>query len=363
MKLEFKEITVREIFEGYANDNEEGVLGYGGKLNIRPKYQREFIYKPKQRDAVMKTIKNNFPLNVMYWAKTNDGTYELMDGQQRTLSFCMYVNGDFSLDYQFFHNLTETEKEEIMGYKTMIYLCEGNDKEKLDWFRTINIAGEKLTDQELRNAVYAGAWTIDAKRHFSKTNCPAYNMAKEYMKGTPIRQDYLDTALEWIAGRDHIEIEEYMAENQLGESANELWVYYQNVINWVKTIFPEYRREMKGVEWGLFYNEHKDKEYNTEELERKIKALMMDDEVTCKKGIYGYLLEGHERHLSLRKFTESTKREAYERQGGVCAGCNGPFEIEKMEGDHIVSWSKGGKTIAANCQMLCLNCNREKSDR
>lgn len=174
MDIRFEEITIRDVFEGYENNYEDGVIGYKDRLNIRPKYQREFIYNDKQQEAVINTIRHNFPLNVMYWAKNNEGGYEVMDGQQRTISFCEYIKGNFSLDFQYFHNLEKDEQEQILDYTLMIYICEGTDKEKLDWFKIINIAGEKLYDQELRNAIYTGTWLSDAKRYFSKSACPAY---------------------------------------------------------------------------------------------------------------------------------------------------------------------------------------------
>lgn len=176
MRIELNEIPVRELVAGYVNNQEDGVIGFGGRLNIRPKYQREFVYKDKQRDSVIETVRKDFPLNVMYWVKNSDGTYEVLDGQQRTISICEYVSGNFSLNFQYFHNLTDTEQEQILDYRLMVYFCEGTDREKLDWFKTINIAGEKLTDQELRNAVYTGTWLTDAKRYFSKTGCPAYGL-------------------------------------------------------------------------------------------------------------------------------------------------------------------------------------------
>jgi len=266
MKIELKEITIKEVSEGYLNDEEEGVTGFKGKLNIRPKYQREFVYKDKQKNSVIETIRKDFPLNVMYWVKSEDGTYEVMDGQQRTISLCEYIAGNFSFNFQFFENLTDDEKEQILNYKLMIYFCEGTDKEKLDWFEIINIAGEKLTDQELKNAIYTGTWLTDAKRHFSKTGCPAYNLAKEYMKGVPIRQDYLETAISWI---NNGEIKEYMAKNQNKPNANELWLYFQSVISWIKAVFPKYRKEMKGVDYGSLYNEFKDKQFDSKKIEEK----------------------------------------------------------------------------------------------
>lgn len=358
MKIELHEILVKELVANYINSEEEGVIGYNGLLNIRPKYQREFVYNDKQREAVIDTVIKGFPLNVMYWCKNEDGTFELLDGQQRTISICEYVKGTFSYGSNYLFNLTATDKEQILNYKLMIYICEGNDKEKLEWFRTINIAGEKLTDQELLNAMYTGEWLTDAKRHFSKTNCPAYNIAKDYLNGSAIRQDYLETAIDWISEG---QIQSYMAKHQHDPNANELWLYFQNVINWVKTIFPTYRKEMKGINWGSLCNRFKDKPVNNIEMEQRIATLMQDDDVTKKSGIYAYVLSGEEKHLNIRSFTPNMKREAYERQNGICPKCKHSFEIGQMEGDHITPWHAGGKTIADNCQMLCKECNRRKS--
>ena len=224
MKIELHEIPVREVVNGYVDSAENGVVGYGGQLNIRPAFQREFIYKDKQRDEVIRTITKQFPLNVMYWVKSDDGGFELLDGQQRTISVCQYVNGDFSIDHLAFHNLTDTERSQILDYKLMIYICEGTDKEKLDWFKIINIAGEQLTAQELRNAVYTGEWLTEAKKYFSKNQCPAYQIAGDYLSGSAIRQNYLETALKWIAARDNIEIEDYMSQHQHDTNCNELWL-------------------------------------------------------------------------------------------------------------------------------------------
>lgn len=360
MKIELKEILIKDVANKYKNSDEEGVVGYGGILNIRPKYQREFVYKDKQRDAVIETIKKDFPLNVMYWVKNNDGSFEVLDGQQRTISFCEYIEGKFSLDNMYFHNLTDTEKEQILGYKLMVYVCEGSDKEKLDWFKIINIAGEKLTDQELRNAIYTGTWLTDAKKYFSKSGCPAYNIASDYMTGTPIRQDYLETVIDWISNG---KIEQYMAKNQNKSNANVLWLYFQSVISWVKAIFPNWRKEMKGVAFGPLYNELKDKEFDAKKLEKEIIKLMQDEDVTKKSGIYSYVLTRNEKYLNIRAFTDKQKREAYEKQKGICKKCKEHFELDEMEADHIKPWHEGGKTVSANCQMLCKECNRTKSGK
>lgn len=359
MDIELSNITVRQLVKDYQDNQEAGVVGFGGKLNVRPPYQREFVYNDKQREAVIDTITRDFPLNTMYWAVTPDG-FEIIDGQQRTVSICQYVDGVYSYQNRYFHNLQQDEKDAILDYKLTVYQCQGTDSEKLDWFRTINIAGEKLTDQELRNAVYAGSWTADAKRYFSKTQCAAWQLADKYMSGTPIRQDYLETAISWISSDD---IEGYMALHQHDKNANPLWLYFQAVISWVNATFPKYRNEMKGLPWGTLYNAHKDENLDPATLEAETARLMADDEVTRKKGIYEYLLTRNEKFLSIRSFTDSNKRTLYERQGGVCPSCKNSFEIGQMEADHITPWSQGGKTELDNGQMLCRDCNRRKSDK
>ncbi len=360
MKIDLEKITVEKLTDGFADNAEAGVVAYRGKLDIRPPYQREFIYKDKQRDAVIDSVRKDFPLNVMYWAVREDGNYEVIDGQQRTLSICQYVNGDFSIKGLAFHNLKDDQQKQICGYKLMVYFCSGTDSEKLDWFRTINIAGEEHTDQELRNAVYAGPWTADAKRFFSKTGCPAYGLASEYVDGSPIRQDYLETAIDWFSEG---KIDEYMSMHQHDKDAKPLWGYFQTVIGWVKATFPEYRREMKHVRWGPLYNGYKDKNLGATKLAKEVARLMEDDEVGKKSGIYPYLLTRDERYLNLRAFSDKEKREAYERQKSRCVKCKKKFDISEMEADHVMPWHEGGKTNAANCQMLCKDDNRRKAGR
>lgn len=360
MKIELKEISVRELTNGYQDNEENGVVGFGGKLDIRPPYQREFIYKDKQREAVIDTITKDFPLNVMYWAVRENGDYEVIDGQQRTISISQFVEGDFAYNNRYFHNLQQDEKEQILNYKLMVYLCSGTDSEKLEWFKTINIAGEKLTEQELRNAVYSGSWVSDAKRYFSKNGCAAYGLGGDYLNGSPIRQDFLETTIKWISNEN---IENYMAKQQHEPNANELWLYFQNVINWVKVVFPKYRKEMKGVAWGFLYNEFHKQSFDSKKLEEEIAKLMQDEDVTNKKGIYEYVLTRKERYLNIRGFTDNQKREAYERQKGICPVCTEHYDISEMEGDHITPWHLGGKTSADNCQMLCKDDNRRKSGK
>ncbi|HRY59779.1 MAG TPA: DUF262 domain-containing protein [Patescibacteria group bacterium] len=363
MKIELHRIPIRKVIIGYKDSAEEGVVAYDGKLDIRPKYQREFVYNGKQRDAVIETIKNGFPLNVMYWVKTDQGNFEVLDGQQRTISVGQYINGDFSLNDRFFHNLTDEEQNQILDYELMIYFCEGTDKERLDWFRIINIAGEKLYDQELRNAVYTGPWLSDAKLKFSKTHCAAYLLANDggqLVGGSPIRQEYLETALSWI---NKGKIEDYMAKHQHDANADKLWEYFQEVIAWVRVTFTNYRREMSSVEWGELYNEFKDEKFDSKKMEKEIVKLMQDEDVTKKSGVYPYVLTRNERYLNIRAFTDKQKREAYEKQKGKCVKCKKHFEIGEMEADHIKPWHEGGKTISKNCQMLCKEDNRRKSGK
>lgn len=360
MNIELKEITVRELTKDYKDLGDDGVYGYGGKLDIRPSFQREFIYRDKQRDAVIDTITKDFPLNVMYWAVREDGNYEVIDGQQRTISIAQYIEGDFAFKGRYFHNLQSDERDQILNYKLMVYLCSGTDSEKLEWFKTINIAGERLTDQELRNAVYSGPWVSDAKRYFSKHGCAAYGLGSDYLSGSPIRQEYLETTIKWISNNA---IEKYMGRNQREPNANEIWLYFQSVINWIRVIFPNYRREMKGVEWGILYNRFKEQRYDSIKLEAEVAMLMEDEDVGNKKGIYIYVLTHEEKHLNIRAFSPNQKREAYERQKGICPVCSEHFEIEEMEADHITPWHEGGKTIADNCQMLCREDNRRKSGK
>ena len=366
MKIELKEITIRELTNGYQDNDENGVVGFGGKLDIRPPYQREFIYKDKQREAVIDTVTKNFPLNVMYWAVREDGNFEVIDGQQRTISICQFVDGDFATvlgnlpEYRGFSNLQPNEKEQILDYKLMVYLCSGTDSQKLEWFKTINIAGEKLTEQELRNAVYSGSFVSSSKPIFSKRNCPAFGLASEYMNGSPERQDYLETVIKWISNGN---IETYMLNHQHDPNANEIWLYFQSVISWVKATFPIYRKEMKGIDWGFLYNEFKNQNFDHKKLEEEISQLMRDDDVTKKKGIYEYVLTRKEKFLNIRAFTNNQKRETYERQNGICPVCTEHYDIEQMEGDHITPWHLGGKTTAENCQMLCKEDNRRKSGK
>lgn len=366
MKIELTKIRIADLFKGYKDSQEEGVVAYGGRLDVRPKYQREFVYRDEQRNAVIHTVLKGFPLNVMYWAKKDDGNFEVLDGQQRTISICQYLNHDFSVQDEgmtmYIDTWPEDKRQKILDYELMIYICEGGDAEKLDWFRTINIAGEKLSDQELRNAVYSGTWLTQAKRYFSKNGCAAFRMGEKYVTADVIRQGLLEKALRWISSARSQTIEEYMAMHQHDEVCSDLWEYYRSVIEWVQMLFIRYRREMKSVEWGELYLRFHQERYDSQALEQEVARLMADEDVSRKAGIYKYVLTREECWLNIRAFSPGDKRTAYERQKGICPICHKTFLLEEMEADHIVPWSKGGRTSADNCQCLCRECNRTKGN-
>ena len=373
MKIFPLSVTVRELTEGFIDNEEQGVRGYGGRLDIRPPYQREFIYNDKEQQAVIRTVLHGYPLNVMYWVKRSGDAecpYEVMDGQQRTLSLCNYVKGLFSVDFKAFINQPEDLRKRILDYELTVYVCEGEQSEQLEWFQTINIAGKALNEQEIRNAVYAGPFLSDAKRFFSKSNCAAYLLGRDLVDGSPIRQDFLRKALEWMAqhltrqGEPHTLVE-YMSRHQHDPNARNLWTYYETVLRWAVANFnpKKFKKIMKGVDWAELYDRFHEQTHDLARLEKRISALVMDDEIQRPKGIIPYVLTGNERYLDLRTFPERVKLAAYERQQHRCTGCNKEFEFEKMEGDHITPWREGGRTTDENCQMLCRDCNRRKGGK
>jgi hypothetical protein len=358
-----KTVKISELFVGYKDKDWDGVVGYGGKLDIRPAYQREFIYEIPNEQAVIDTVLKGHPLNIMYWVQSLDENYELLDGQQRTLSICRFLDHKYYIHDKDGNKVYEDtiladDRKRITEYELDICVCEGSEGEILDWFKTINIKGKELNEQEALNATHTGAWLTDAKRYFSKPNCAAYGLGKDYINGAVERQDYFATALKWISDGD---TQGYMAQHRNDTNASELWEYFQNVIDWIKRVFVVYRREMDGLYWGKFYNEHNDEKFDAEEVERRVKKLMIDLEVEKKSGIYEYILTGEEKALGLRKFDDNVKRAKYEEQDGKCAICSKPFTYELMHGDHIKPWSRGGKTVPENCQMLCTTDNLKKS--
>ena len=373
MTIKQLEVTVGEITKGYINNEEQGVRGYNGLLDIRPPYQREFIYNEAEQRAVINTVLNEYPLNVMYWVKRSDDAecpYEVMDGQQRTLSLCEYVAGKFALKFKNFFNQTPDIQKKILDYKLSVYVCEGKESEKLEWFKTINIAGKPLNEQEIRNAVYAGPFVSDAKHHFSKSNCGAYRLGKDLVNGSPIRQDFFKKALEWMAEHEtrNGKLQSavgYMAIHQHDKNAIPLWTYFQNVQNWAISTFnmKKFKIIMKGVDWALFYDKYHEQPLDIKVMEDRISDLIGDDEIQKPNGIIPYVLTGDERYLDLRTFKDKVKKAIWEKQNHKCAICGKEFDFELMEGDHIKPWREGGRTDIKNCQMLCRQCNRSKGSK
>jgi len=389
MKIELRPIMVREVVESYVDNAEEGVVGYGGKLNIRPAYQREFVYKDEQRNEVIRTLmrgypSTEFPLNVMYWAKTDDGHFELIDGQQRTISFCQYATNGFSIMIdgipQNFDNLSPEKKEYFLNYKLQVYVCEGTSDEKLDWFTIINVAGEPLTQQELLNANYTGQWLSSAKRYFMKSNSPAYLLANKYIEieANQSRGKGLETAIKWISNDN---VKQYMADHQNDDNADTLWQHFRTVIDWVESIFTEYHREMKGLNWGRLYEQYHEQSYDPVAVSAQMQKLYGDLYVKNRSGIFEYILGGSvdTKLLDVRVFEDAIKNSVYAVQTKAaetkgesnCPHCalghdankNKIWELDEMDADHVTAWSKGGATSADNCQMLCKTHNRAKGNR
>ena len=347
MTIKQMEVTVGEITMGYVNNDEQGVRGYYGKLDIRPPYQREFIYNEREQQAVITTVLRGYPLNVMYWVRRADDAecpYEVMDGQQRTLSLCEYVAGKFSYDFKNFFNQPEDIQRRILD------------------------AGKPLNEQEIQNAIFAGPFVSDAKRHFSKSNCGAYRLGKDLVNGTPIRQDFLKKALEWMADHETREGHRqsavgYMSAHQHDPNANNLWQYFQTVLNWAMNNFDmkRFRKIMKGLDWAMLYDKYHTETLDTVAMGRRISELMRDtNEIGKPAGIIPYVLTGDEHYLDLRAFPEDIKLAVWEQQGHRCATCGKEFDFEFMEGDHITPWRDHGRTVIENCQMLCRECNRRK---
>lgn len=373
MQTTYEPKTVKEIFSGFSDRQDAGVSAFDGRLDIRPPYQREFVYSSKQSRAVVDTVLKGAPLSLIYWAKRepdeqNPAEYEILDGQQRTLSLMRFLNGAFSVKYgeaeHYFHTLPQDVQEKILNYELLVYVCDGTDSDKLEWFKTINIAGAVLNEQELLNAVYSGPWLVYAKQYFSRQGCPAAASSDGYVRGVANRQDYLATALKWIANAQDITVEGYMSAHAHDSNSNEIRNYFNSAVEWAKSTFPHRRKELNSVDWGRLFHEHGHRtDLDSSALEQRISELMADPDVTKKSGVYEYVLTGKERLLSIRAFTDRDKRTAYEQQDKKCAGCHNEFEISKLQGDHIIPWSQGGQTLPDNLEMLCRDCHEAKTRR
>ena len=387
-----EKIKIRDLIKNYCNNAEEGVFGYDRRLAIRPPYQREFVYKPAQSAKVIETIIQEMSLGLFYWIVNIDAngneTYEVLDGQQRTISICEYFTNNSSpnfdkKDLELYGMQTlgkfdginfETAGEmaaHLLDYEILVAKVRCEDtQQKTELFKRINIAGEPLTTQEIRNAVFANEFTADAKAYFSKTGCTATTgFYDKYISGTPIRQEIFETALDWAQMNDDDpgthDIDSYMRKHSKDTNAQELKSIYQEILGWAHSMFgDDLERLTKKAKWGELYRDYGKNKYRERDMEAEAKKLLKDDEVTKKSGIIEYLLSGNEKFLSLRAFKEDDMIRKYDEQKGICPLCGRHFgDHKKMHGDHIKPWSLGGKTTYDNLQMLCPECNIKKSNQ
>lgn len=385
MEIKKTAITIKELCEGYVNESEIdielGVYAYGGKLCVRPAFQRSFVYDKKQENAVIDTALKGFPLNIMYWVDNGDGTYDCLDGQQRTISLCNFVDGISSFNAPwlndnkktYYHTLKRVDPdllEKFLNYELEIYICKGTKAEQMEWFKTINIAGEKLSPQELRNACHVSEWLTDAKKYFSKANtntkCPAERVGGKYTNKDANRQEVLEQVIGWIAGSSKDEdICEYMEQHMQDKNAIELWEYFNNVVNWVDSLFPGTEEKgMDTVNWGFLYNEYKNIDLDPDEISETLKVLIeakASKELTSSMAkIYEYCITKNEDLLKSRTFTEPQKSTLYNRQKGICPECGKHFLKKDMHAHHIIPWKCGGITELSNGVMLCSECHNIK---
>ena len=369
MKTDRLELTIKEIIQGYHDDDDGQIVGYGGRLNIRPSYQREYIHDDNLgfKEALIQSIYHERPANLIYFAQSASSQYdyELLDGQQRIITICKFImNSEFAVNIHhgvpnYWQGLSNKEQDRILNYSLHIYVCEGDSDELMRWFKTINTGAEKLSDQELRNSIYNGPWVTDAKKYFTKKGGQE-ERCKKYMTGKRERQEHLERILQWRVGSTKdSEIRKYMSEHRANESAEPLWNYFLAVYDWIERTFgikvnsKRYRSTMKQVDWGWLYAEFKDRDFDPKEITEKVDRLFKcGSKEISQKGIYPLVLTGEEKYMSLRAFTVEQRRAAYERQGGKCAITGDPFPIEEMEADHIKPWSEGGKTDDENCHQI-----------
>lgn len=368
--------TIRELVDGFNEDEKTGkVVALGGNLILSPEYQREFCYGHKQSQAVIETIINGAPLNNMYWFKNPDGTFECADGRQRSQSICRFVSNDFTVKFRGnnlnFRNLPRDIKERILDYKLQVFEVKGTHSDKLHWFKTTNIPGSPLTEQELRNSIFTGTWLTAAKREFSTPNGTFANRYGYLTGGVANRQEILEIALSWIAGGED-KIEDYMAEHQFDDNADELKDYFKKVCSWAEEIIGDDdapnrvkigKSKKPNMDWGSLYRNYHDKfVIDRKKIDNAIKQLKLDDEVNEKQnGFYPFIITGNTQCLFQRQFTKAMKEKKYIEQNGICPHCGEHFSFAQMEGDHVIAWRDGGKTTYDNLQMLCKECNRRKS--
>ena len=385
------EWTVADICKGfYYNELEgKGLFGLDGRLTIQPEYQRHYIYNDGKKDvAVIKSLLKGYPIGLIYFNKTNDGRLEVLDGQQRITSFGRFVVGNFSIEdddkrIQSFESLPPEKRQQILQTKLLIYECEGEESEIKEWFKTINIAGIPLNEQELLNAIYSGKFVTAAKKVFSNSqNSELQNKWKWYVKGNEKRQEILAEALNWISQSKGITVDNYLATHRHDDSIEELEYYFRSVIDWISKTFDfEPEKDMCGLKWGELYEKYHNTPYSTAHVKKRVMALRSDEYVDDKKNIYDYILGGEKdtKLLNIRLFEESTKKTVYTRQTEeakkkgisncpLCAIENNAnkariYKYGEMDADHVTAWSKGGSSSIENCQMLCKTHNRAKGNR
>ena len=380
------DITVEDICKGFTYNEYEGkgLFGLSGKLTIQPEYQRNYIYADGKRDvAVIDSLLKGYPLGLIYFTKVADDKFEVLDGQQRITSFGRFVTGKFAIVdengmQQYFSGLAQDKKEKILKSKLTIYICEGTESEIKDWFKTINIAGIPLNEQELCNAIHSGPFVTKAKEEFSNSQNANIQKWSSYISGSVNRQDYLHTALDWVSNGH---IDEYMSKHRYDTDINELKTYFNSVIDWISSVFPDVDDTMRGLPWGKLYEKYHRNAYNPQEVSGKVHELLEDYYVKDKKGIYEYILGGcvDSKLLNVRVFDEVTKKSVYAKQTNAvkdknisnCPLCaigsdsnkNRIWKLNEMDADHVSAWSKGGATDISNCQMLCKTHNRVKGNR
>lgn len=380
------DITVKDICQGFVYNELEGkgLFGLSGTLTIQPEYQRNYIYADGKRDvAVIESILKEYPLGLIYFNKVTDSTYEVLDGQQRITSIGRYVTNKFAVKgsdgmEQYFTSFAADKQLQILNTRFLIYECEGTESEIKEWFRTLNIVGVPLNDQELLNAVFSGSFVTLGKKEFSNSQNANVQKWSAYVNGNVNRQDYFECALKWVS-KDNID--DYMSKNRHDNNITELKNYFRSVIDWVSTVFVNVESEMKGLDWGRLYETYNSHPYDSKKVSATVKQLYADAYVKNRKGIFEYVLGGCTNHnlLDIRIFDEATKRAQYSKQtveaekNGVsnCSLCVIGHDANKakiwklidMNADHVTAWSKGGTTQAQNCQMLCKTHNKVKGNR
>ena len=387
MEIKKVSVTIRDLCEGYINESEtqieDAVMAYGGKLCVRPAFQRSFVYDKKQENAVIDTAMKGFPLNIMYWVDNGDGTYDCLDGQQRTISLCNFVDGISSFEAPWFNNgkknyihtiqrINPDMYERFMNYELEVYICKGEKAERMDWFRTINIAGEELYPQELRNANYVSKWLTDAKRYFSKANnsttakCPAERLGDKYTNKDANRQEILAQVIGWkIDSTEDADICQYMEDHINDPDASDLWNYFNEVINWINEVFPgTYDKGMASVNWGYLYNKFSNEDLDPDEISNKFDELIdfkasKELDISVAK-IVEYCITHDESLLKHRKFSEVQRTSLYNKQKGICPDCDQHHLKADMHAHHIIPWYNGGLTEISNGVMLCKECHTQR---